>query len=81
MLPSLIWFAMSCTAFKPDEQNRFTVEAATVLGKPAARDAARSLYAALPSLTFLYLSHGHARGVGPTDISQAYILNHLRINL
>lgn len=52
MLPLVIWFAMSCVAFNPDEQNRFTVDAAVVVGKPAARAAARTLYAALPSLTY-----------------------------
>lgn len=38
-------------AFSPDEQKRFTVLAAAVLGKPAASEAARSLYVALPSET------------------------------
>ncbi len=51
MLPEAIWFAMSCVALSPEEQNRFTVEAAVVFGKPAASAAARSLYAALPSET------------------------------
>jgi hypothetical protein len=37
-----IWFAMSCTALRPEEQNRFTEEAAVVFGKPAAREAART---------------------------------------
>ena len=41
MLPVVIWFAMSCTAFRPDEQKRLTQLAAVVLGKPAAREAAR----------------------------------------
>lgn len=43
MEPSAIWFAMSCVALSPEEQKRFTVEAPDVLGKPAARAAARSL--------------------------------------
>jgi len=42
MLPLLIWLAMSWTAFRPEEQKRLTVEAAVVLGNPAARDAART---------------------------------------
>lgn len=72
---------MSCTAFKPEEQKRFTDEAAAVLGKPAARDAARTKYAALLSLTFLNLSDDHVRGIGPTDISETYILHHLRVDI
>jgi len=36
-----IWFAMSWTAFRPEEQKRLTEEAAVVLGKPAASEAAR----------------------------------------
>jgi len=51
MLPEAIWFATSWVALRPEEQNRFTVEAAVVLGNPAARAAARTRYAALPSLT------------------------------
>jgi hypothetical protein len=52
MLPKAIWFAISCVALRPEEQNRFTVEAAVVFGKPAARAAARSLYALLLSDTY-----------------------------
>ncbi len=52
ILPLEIWFAMSAVAFRPDEQKRLTLEAPDVMGKPAARDAARSLYAALPSETW-----------------------------
>lgn len=50
--PELMALAMSCVALRPDEQNRFSEYAAAVLGKPAARAAARSLYAALPSETW-----------------------------
>ena len=51
MLPLEIWLAMSWVALRPEEQNRLTVEAAVVLGKPAASEAARTRYAALASLT------------------------------
>jgi hypothetical protein len=51
MLPFDIWLAMSCVAFRPEEQNRFTEEAAVVFGNPAASEAARTMYAAFPSLT------------------------------
>lgn len=56
MCPRLIWFAISWTALRPEEQNRLTEAAAVVLGKPAARDAARTKYAALCSLTWSYVS-------------------------
>lgn len=42
MLPILIWLAMSCTDFSPEEQKRLTEEPPVVLGKPAASDAART---------------------------------------
>jgi hypothetical protein len=42
---------MSAVALRPEEQKRLTLDAPEVLGKPAARAAARSLYAALPSET------------------------------
>jgi hypothetical protein len=42
MLPVAIWLAMSCVALRPEEQKRLTEEAAVVLGKPAARRAART---------------------------------------
>lgn len=51
MLPSAIWFAMSCVALSPEEQNLFTEDAPEVLGMPAAREAARTMYAAFPLLT------------------------------
>jgi hypothetical protein len=51
MLPFDIWLAMSCVALRPEEQNRFTEEAAVVFGNPAASEAARTMYAAFPSLT------------------------------
>ncbi len=34
--PANIWFAMVCTANKPEEHHRLTVETAVVTGKPAA---------------------------------------------
>ena len=43
MLPVAIWAAMSWTAFRPEEQKRLTEEAAEVLGRPAAREAARAM--------------------------------------
>lgn len=52
MLPLLIWFAISCSALRPDEQNRLTDEAPEVLGNPAAKAAARTMFAALPLLTY-----------------------------
>lgn len=42
IVPVMISFAMCCVAVKPDEQNRAAVEAAVVLGKPAASEAARA---------------------------------------
>jgi hypothetical protein len=42
MEPLEIWFAISWVAFRPEEQKRLTVEAAVVLGNPAARAAART---------------------------------------
>jgi len=42
MEPWAIWSATSWTALSPDEQKRLTEEAAVVLGKPAARAAART---------------------------------------
>lgn len=44
--PAIIWFAICCTARRPDEQNRLAIEAAVVSGKPAARTAERAAYAA-----------------------------------
>ena len=43
MLPAVIWLAISCTAFRPEEQKRLTEDAALVVGKPAAREAARAM--------------------------------------
>lgn len=43
MLPVAIWLAICCTARRPDEQKRLAEETAVVLGKPAARAAARAL--------------------------------------
>lgn len=51
MEPLEIEWAMSAMAFRPEEQKRLTEEAPAVLGKPAAREAARTLYAALLSET------------------------------
>lgn len=61
MLPVLIWFAMSCTALRPDEQKRFTEEAPVVLGNPAARAAVRTVNAALPSLTYFSCKYNDVR--------------------
>jgi hypothetical protein len=57
MLPAIIWLAMSWTALSPEEQKRLTEDAAVVLGKPAARAAARILYAAFESLTFAHVRY------------------------
>lgn len=51
MEPLEIWWAMSAVAFRPELQKRLTDDAPEVFGKPADRDAARTLYAALPSET------------------------------
>jgi hypothetical protein len=51
--PLEIWFAISWVALRPEEQKRFTVEAAVVFGNPAARAAARRTYAAFPSETYV----------------------------
>lgn len=51
MEPEEMAWAMSAVALRPEEQNRLTELAPAVLGKPAARAAARSLYAALASET------------------------------
>lgn len=42
MIPVRISFAICCVAVKPDEQKREMLDAAEVLGKPAARVAARA---------------------------------------
>jgi hypothetical protein len=41
MDPAAIWLAMSCVALSPELQKRLHELAAVVLGKPAARRAAR----------------------------------------
>jgi hypothetical protein len=80
MLPLEIWFAMSCVALRPEEQKRFTVEAAVVLGKPAASAAARTRYAAFPSLTWLVLENARSAGEGQAYIATADILDQPRID-
>jgi hypothetical protein len=42
MAPVWICAAMSWTALRPEEQKRLTLLAAVVVGKPAARQAART---------------------------------------
>jgi len=82
MLPSAIWFAMSCVALSPDEQNLFTEDAPEVLGIPAAREAARTMYAAFPLLTCKNVSmlfHG-LPGIFKSYITKADVLNQTRVN-
>ena len=54
--PDAIAFAISCVAFRLEEQKRAVEEAPVVLGNPAARDAARKYRPALPSSTYAEIS-------------------------
>ena len=71
---------MSWVALRPEEQNRFTLEAAVVLGKPAAREAARTRYAALPSLTYCVSEIVRRADGREAYIATADVLDKLRVD-
>jgi len=91
MLPVWICAAMSWIAFRPEEQKRFTLLAAVVLGRPAAREAARAMEAARGLLTWVGggvseglnygVSIGGRVGENEAHISKADILNELRVDI
>ena len=80
MLPLEIWFVMSCVALGPEEQNQFMVEAAVVLGKPAASAAARTRYAAFPSFIWLMLKVLRSANDCQAYIATANILDELSVD-